>query len=258
MLVAVAGVLGLVLGSFANVLIHRVPLGESIVSPPSACPRCGQHIRARHNVPVIGWLWLRGRCADCGAPISARYPLVELATGLVFALVAGVVGVSTELPVLLALAYFSIVLSAIDLDTQRLPDPLVLAFGVAVVASIVLAALASTDGWAAIRAVIGAVALGAFYFVAFLIYPRGMGFGDVKLALVLGATLAWFGWAQLLVGAFAAFLWGAVVGLIAMTIRRQGRGLRIPFGPWMFVGAWTGLVVGAPVASWYLNVAGVS
>ncbi|WP_062377999.1 prepilin peptidase [Demequina pelophila] len=251
---ALAGALGLALGSFANVLIHRVPQGVSVVSPASACPACGHRIRARHNVPVIGWLWLRGKCADCGAPISGRYPAVELATGLAFAGVTALTGPDWRTAMLLALVYFGIVLSAVDLETRRLPDPLTGAFAVCV-AVLAPATCALTGQWdALLRAVIGAAALGALYGLAFVIYPKGMGFGDVKLAPSIGASLAFLGWPLFAVGVFAAFVWGAVAGVIAMRRARRTRGVAVPFGPWMFVGAATGVLIGAPVTQWYLEL----
>lgn len=254
---ALAFVFGLALGSFANVIVYRVPRGLSIVSPPSACPRCNVEIKPWHNVPVLGWLWLRGRCASCGEPISARYPLIELGTGVAFAAVWVATGPSASTGVLLGLVYFGIVLSAIDIELRRLPNPITLAFAVVTVIAIVGAAAATGDWDGALRALWGALILGAFYFVAFLVYPKGMGFGDVKLAPVIGAVLGSLGWAELSVGAFAAFLWGGVFGLVQMARQRHGRGVAIPFGPWMFAGAVTGAAVGPPVADWYLRLAGL-
>ncbi|WP_082104562.1 prepilin peptidase [Demequina soli] len=245
---------GLALGSFANVLIYRVPQGLSIVRPPSACPRCGHEIRARHNVPVLGWIWLKGRCADCSAPISPRYPLVEFAMGATFGIVTWLTGPGANTVVLLTLVFYGLVLAAIDLETRRLPNPLTAAFAITL-AVVVLATAVATGDWSdALRSVIGAVALGLLYGIAFVAYPKGMGFGDVKLAPSLGAVLGFLGWPQLIVGAFAAFIWGAVAGVIAMRRARKSRGVAIPFGPWMVVGALTGVVVGVPVATWYLDV----
>ncbi|MDN4489393.1 prepilin peptidase [Demequina sp. SYSU T00068] len=252
-----AFVLGLLLGSFANVLIHRIPQGLSIVSPPSACPSCGSRIKARHNVPVLGWLVLRGRCADCSEPISWRYPLVELGTGLAFAATAWWNGLDWTLPLLLALVYFGIVLTVIDLEQRRLPDPLTLAFGISVGVGILTVSIGTGDWSGALRALIGAAALGGLYLIAFIVYPRGMGFGDVKLAPSLGALLGLIGWPALVVGGFAAFLWGAIAGVVAMARARRGRGVAIPFGPWMFAGAVTGILIGPAVSGWYLEMVGL-
>ncbi|WP_430866789.1 prepilin peptidase [Demequina aurantiaca] len=254
LIVLVAGLLGLGLGSFANVVIYRVPAGESVVHPRSACPKCGHPIRSRHNIPVLSWLWLRRQCADCGAPISARYPLVELGTAVAFALIVGLNGFQWSTLLLLVFAYGGIILTAVDLDTMRLPNVLVGVLAIAAVASIILAA-GFGDQWPdALRALIGAALLGLFYFVAWFFYPKGMGFGDVKLAPVVGATLAFFGWPQLIVGGFFAFVWGAIAGVLVMIVSKRVKQVKIPFGPWMFAGAWTGIILGQQVSDWYLGV----
>lgn len=252
-MVLLAALLGLGIGSFANVVIWRVPRGESVVTPRSACPKCGTPIRARHNIPVISWLWLRGRCADCGAPISLRYPLIELAVGLVFAVIVLASGVRIETLLLLVFAAFSLILAVIDFEVRRLPNAIVGPCVIAIAAVIVLACAVSGDWGAALRALLGALAVGALYGIAWLIYPAGLGFGDVKLAPVIGAFLAFFGWGVLVVGTLAGFVWGACAGIVAMIAARRMRKVAIPFGPWMFVGAWTGVLVGARAWQWYVN-----
>jgi leader peptidase (prepilin peptidase)/N-methyltransferase len=252
-LVALAACLGLAFGSFANVLIHRVPRGESVVNPPSACPACSQPVRRRHNVPVVSWLWLRGKCADCGTRISPRYPLVELSVGVVFALITALVSDPWILPLLLVLGYCGIVLSAIDFEHHRLPDRIVAPFAVATVVSIGIALQGPSTGADAWRALMGAGALGAFYFLIFVIYPAGMGWGDVKVAPVIGATLGVFGWPQVVVGGFSAFLWGSLIGIGVLILKKGNRKTGIPFGPWMFVGAWTGIIAGPTLGHWYVN-----
>lgn len=255
--IALAGVVGLAIGSFLNVVIWRVPRGESVVHPPSACPRCGHPIRERDNVPVVSWLLLRGRCRDCGNPISARYPLVELGTGVLFALTAWFAGPTWILPALLYLAAISVALALIDIDTKRLPDAIVLpsylvALGLLAVAS---ANPGGESDWPAyLRALVGGVALFVVYFVMVLVYPAGMGFGDVKLAGVLGLYLGWFGWGSLFVGWFAAFLLGGIFSIGLLVAGRAGRKSGIPFGPWMLLGAIVGIVAGAPLTSWYLGI----
>jgi len=251
------GLLGLVIGSFLNVVVWRVPRGESVVRPPSACPACGHHVRARDNVPVLSWLLLRARCRDCGARISARYPLVELGTAILFALVGWWLGPSWALPAFLYLAAISVALALIDIDVHRLPDAIVLP---SYAAAVVLLALASanpggTADWGALlRAVIAGGVLWVVYLVLVLVYPAGMGFGDVKLAGVLGLYLGWVGWASVVVGWFAAFLLGGVFGLGLMTLGRAGRKSAIPFGPWMLLGAAVGLVAGQALVAAYLGV----
>lgn len=251
-LIPILGVLGLVVGSFLNVVAWRVPRGESVVSPPSACPACGHRIRSWDNIPVVSWLVLRGRCRDCGAAISPRYLVVELVTGVAFAAVTFWAGASWALPALLFLAALTVVLTVIDLDVHRLPDAIVLP---AIPMTFALLALASwnpggvADWGALLRALVGAAALGLFYtvlvVVSAIVYSGGgMGWGDAKLGVILGAYLAWVGWGALVVGAFGAFLVGGVFSIVLMAVGRAGRRSKIPFGPWMLAGAWIGLVVG--------------
>ncbi|MDZ7576703.1 MAG: prepilin peptidase [Candidatus Nanopelagicales bacterium] len=257
LLVSACAVLGLIVGSFLNVVIWRVPRGESVVSPGSACPACGHAIRAWDNVPVLSWLLLRGRCRDCGAGISVRYPLVELGTGLLFASLAWQFGFSWALPAFLYFAGIAIALSLIDLDTKRLPNVIVLP-SYAVAAALLLVPALAYGAWPQyLHALAGAVALFAFYFVLAWIYPAGMGFGDVKLAGVLGLYLGWLGWGPLIVGAFAGFAIGAVVGVILIAARRAGRKTGIPFGPFMLLGALIAVFAGDPLADVYLNLVGI-
>jgi leader peptidase (prepilin peptidase)/N-methyltransferase len=253
-LALLCGLMGLLIGSFLNVVIWRVPRGESVVSPPSACPSCGHEIRPRDNVPVLSWLVLRGRCRDCGHPISARYPLVEAMCGVLFAVMAVRFGPHAELPAYLYLAAVGLALAMIDLDTLRLPDALTLPSYA--VAGVLLggAAIVSHDGDAALRALLGALALGAFYFGLLFAYPAGMGFGDVKLAPVLGAYLAWISWGVLAVGAFLGFLYGGLIGIVAMLIGRAGRKSKLPFGPFMLTGALTAILFGRHIVDAYVAV----
>jgi leader peptidase (prepilin peptidase) / N-methyltransferase len=270
-LVALAGVLGLVVGSFLNVVIYRVPAGLSIVHPPSACPNCHHSIRYRDNVPLLSWLVLRGKCRDCGAPISARYPLIELATAVAFAAVASISLISwnaapeksaaafaLELVAFLYLAAISIALAAIDLDVQRLPNVIVLpSYGVAG-ALLTAAALVGADPSRLILTAIGCASLFIVYFLMWLFYPGGMGYGDVKLAGVLGLYLGWLGLGTLLVGAFAPFVLGGVFAVGMMIAKRAGMKSKIPFGPWMLLGAWVGISLGQPLFDLYLHTVGLS
>ncbi|QYH35330.1 A24 family peptidase [Salinibacterium sp. M195] len=262
LLVIFAVLIGLAVGSFLNVIVWRVPRGEKITSPPSACPRCEHAIRAYDNVPVIGWLILRGKCRDCGEPISPRYPLVEASTAIAFGIIAAVVGAETALlwalPAFLYLAAISIALTLIDLDTQTLPNKIVLP---SIIVGIILLAVASagTGNWGALLgALVGGVALFVFYFIVALISPRGMGMGDVKLAAVLGIYLGWLGWGVLAVGAFAAFLLGGLFAILLLVIGRARRRTAIPFGPWMIAGAWLGIAFGAQIWNGYMVAVGLS
>lgn len=252
-LVTLAAVLGLAVGSFLNVVIWRVPRGESIVRPPSHCPACGHAVRTRDNVPVLSWLVLRGRCRDCDAPISPRYPMVELGTAAVFVALTLRIGADSALPAYLYLGAIGVALALIDLDVKRLPNVIVLpSYGVAAVL-LAFGTLGDADGQDMLRAALGMVALYGFYFLLALIYPSGMGFGDVKLAGVLGLYLGYLGWAEVLVGGFLGFLFGGVVGGALMAARRAGRKSSIPFGPFMLAGALVAILWGGALADLYLN-----
>jgi leader peptidase (prepilin peptidase)/N-methyltransferase len=270
--VLVAGGFGLLIGSFLNVVVYRVPAGISIARPASACPSCSTPIRRRDNVPVVSWLALGGRCRDCRTSISARYPIVELATGLFFVLVAARLWPLTVVPTealplvsrLLSLIAFlwlagaSVALAVIDLEHHRLPNAIVLP-SYAVGGALLAASSILVGDWEAIvRAAIGLASLFAFYLIAALSYPGGMGFGDVKLAGVLGLYLAWLGWGEFAVGAFAAFLFGGLFAVVLLVTRRVHRTVGIPFGPWMLAGTWVGVFAGGTVATAYLTLLGLA
>lgn len=258
--IAIGALLGLLIGSFLNVVVWRVPRGESIAHPPSACPRCGCRIRPWDNVPVLSWLLLRGRCRHCGNPISSRYPLVEIGTGVVYSLIAWWLGWSWALPAFWYLGAVSIALALIDVDVRRLPDAIVLPSWVVALVLLTVAALnpGGEPHWASVsRAVAAAAAMGASYFLILFVYPRGMGFGDVKLAVLIGLYLGWVGWSAVLIGWFAGFVIGGVIGIGLLVTNRAGRRTELPFGPWMLLGAWLGLVAGPTLASAYLRMVGL-
>lgn len=244
------GILGLLIGSFLNVVIHRVPAGGSVVSPPSQCPSCAVAIAPRDNVPVLGWLLLRGRCRNCRVPISARYPLIELLTAAAFVAVAwraAQLDQRAAVPALLAFTAVGIALAAIDIDVRRLPDRLVLP-AYPVLAVLLAAAAVVRHDWSSLgRAGLGALALFAFFFALAAASPQSMGFGDVKLAGVIGLVLGYLSWPALLIGAFAGFFLGAVVGVVVLATGAGNRKTAVPFGPFMVAGALLALWVTAPV-----------
>jgi len=254
LLYVLLGLLGLAIGSFLNVVIYRLPRGESLSRPPSHCPSCDAPIRARHNVPVLGWLVLRGRCADCSAPISVRYPAVELGTAVLFVAVAVRLDRLDLLPALPAYLYFAaigIALSLIDLDLRRLPDRIVLTSYPVLAVLLAGAAIGSGDYWRLARAgIAGAVLFAVFAGLAFG-YPAGMGLGDVKLSGLLGALLGYLSWWALPVGAFAGFLLGAVAGVAMMASGRGTRKSALPFGPFLIAGTFIGIFAGDLIGSWY-------
>lgn len=253
-----AGVLGLAVGSFLNVVIHRVPLGLSVVRPASACPSCAMELRPWQNVPVVSWLLLRGRCAGCNVAISVRYPLVEALTAVLFVAVTARFGLDPALPAYLYLAAVAVALAAIDLDVQRLPDRIVLPSYV-VAGVLLLVAAAGNGSWDdATRAVIGMVVMFGLYYAIAWLANGGMGFGDVKAAGLLGLYLGWVSWAALALGAFAGFLIGGLFGAAVLVRRRGDRRTAIAYGPHLFAGAFLALFVAAPVAQWYGTLIGVA
>ena len=254
MLLVAIGLLGLTIGSFLNVVIHRVPLLVSLSRPASSCPACGHPIRHRHNVPVLGWLVLRGRCADCRAPISVRYPAVELLTAALFVTVTIrllQLDLVAALPAFLWFVAAGIALAMIDLDVGRLPNVIVLPAYPILAALLTAAALVSHEPQALVRAAIGGSVSYALYYLTALAFPGGMGFGDVKLAGLVGGMLAFVSYPVLLVGVGAAFALGAVTGLAAMATGRATRRSTVPFGPFMVAGAMLSIFIGGPIAHAY-------
>jgi leader peptidase (prepilin peptidase)/N-methyltransferase len=275
MIAVLAGVFGSLIGSFLNVVVFRVPAGRSIVAPPSACPACGARIRAVDNIPVVSWLVLRGRCRDCGTTISLRYPAVELFTALSFAAVtvwrmpaledavavgsgARIAASLIELAAYLFLAAVSVALALIDLDTHRLPDRIVIPAYLVGGGLLGVVALLEGDGWPLLRALIAGLGAFAFYFVLGLIKPGAMGFGDVKLAGLLGLYLGWAGWSAVVVGVFGGFIVGGFVAVALVVLRGARFGDGLPFGPSMLAGAWVGLIAGPAIWNGYLAIAGLA
>jgi leader peptidase (prepilin peptidase) / N-methyltransferase len=269
--IALCFALGLAFGSFANVVIHRVPDGSSVVRPPSACPTCSAEIRPRDNIPVVSWLLLRGRCRDCGASISARYPLVELAGGVLFAVTAwrfvapatfpGVRASDPDLwalPAYLLFTWLLLAISVIDARTRRIPNRLTYPLTPALLMLFVVAAFANGDPWAALRALLGGVAGFAGLLVIALINPRGLGLGDVKLAASLGIALGYLSWGHVAVGIFGGFLLGGFVAIVLVVTRLRSRKDHVPFGPYLAAGTLLAVWFGDALIAWYLGVSGLA
>ena len=258
-MVIIIGVFGCLVGSFLNVVIYRIPLKRSVVSPPSACTGCGLRIKGYDNIPVLSWLFLRGKCRMCKSTISMRYPIVELSTGLVFGLVAWKfrAGASSLMVAFLYLAAASISLALIDLDTHTLPNRIVIPSYFVGVILLGVTGLISGNYGGILRSFAGMSALGLFYFGLALIYPGGMGMGDVKFAGVLGLFLGYLGWDVFLVGAFSAFVLGGFFALALILLRKAHRGSGIPFGPWMLTGAWIGVFFSTSIVSHYFSLFGL-
>jgi leader peptidase (prepilin peptidase) / N-methyltransferase len=237
---------GMITGSFVGVVAHRVPRGRSIVGPRSECPSCGAQIAAYDNVPVISWLLLGGHCRSCGARIPARYPLIELAVGVAFAATAIVL---YDDPAALALGLvFVAVLAAItltDLERRVIPNAILL-----VGSAIGIAIVAATDPASLPERAIAAAGAFAFLLLVALIYPRGMGMGDVKLAAVMGLFLG----ASVVPALFVGIALGGIVGVTLLLIHGQdARKRAVPFGPFLALGGVVGLLAGSQMIDAYLD-----
>jgi leader peptidase (prepilin peptidase)/N-methyltransferase len=251
MVVVASTLLGLAIGSFLNVVIYRVPNGMSIVSPPSACPGCGTPVAPRDNVPVLSWLLLRGRCRGCRSNISVRYPLVEAVTAILFAVTAVRLGASWSLPGELVFVAGAIALGAVDLERYLLPRAIVYPC-LALVSVGIVAASAATGDWR--RLVVAALcSLGAFgvFFLINWLRPKWLGFGDVRLAALLGLALGWMGPWYLVIGIVAANLVGAFLGIGMMIAGKASRQTALPYGIFLGGGAILSLLVGAQIIAWY-------
>ncbi len=265
--IVLLGVLGLAFGSFANVVIWRFPRGEPLSSPPSRCPGCGHSIRWYDNIPVISWVLLRGRCRDCGVPISLRYPLVEIASGALWSLAGMLYGFSARTVWAIALFYLLLILSLIDLDVMRLPNRIVAALALAGLAGVLLAQFTpiealpltftgeSPPGNPLVSGLLGVIAGAGSSLAVAMIYERvrqtvGFGMGDVKL---LGAMGLYFGPYVLTVLFFGSFI-GAVLGLALAHGGEQWRTKKIPFGPMLALGALVTAIAGPALWAWYAGV----
>jgi leader peptidase (prepilin peptidase)/N-methyltransferase len=280
--VALAGVFGLLVGSFLNVVILRLPVmmerewrrqcadldapatGKhankadkeerfDLIAPRSRCPGCGHQIRAVENIPILSWLVLRGRCSSCGKSISARYPAVEAATALLSMAVAWHFGATAETLAALMLTWALIALSVIDYDHQLLPDNITLPF-------LWLGLLLNqfglfTDGFSAvIGAAAGYLSLWSIYWMFRLLTGKeGMGYGDFKLLAMLGA---WLGWQLLLPVVLISSVLGAALGLTLIIMRGRDRQLPIPFGPYLAAAGWVTLMWGSGIVDGYLDLTG--
>jgi leader peptidase (prepilin peptidase) / N-methyltransferase len=240
---AAAALLGALIGSFLNVVIHRLPLGESLVSPGSHCPSCGAAVRARDNVPVLSWLLLQGRCRDCGAPISPRYPIVEAITAAAFAAVVAIRGFDDDLWLELPFVACLIALAGIDLDHKLLPNKIV--YPMAVWGVVATALFASGD---LVEHLIAGAGAFTFLLLAVLAYPSGMGMGDVKLGGAMGVYLG----LSVIPALLVAFLTGTVFGLAI--IAREGAQARkkaVPFGIFLAIGGLVGVLAGPELIDAY-------
>ncbi|WP_457679170.1 prepilin peptidase [Thermovibrio sp.] len=245
-----AFVIGLVIGSFLNVCIYRIPKRESVIYPPSHCPNCNAKIKWHDNIPVISYLILRGKCRECGEKISPIYPIVELLTGTLSALTVCKFGVSFDSFYYLIFIYYLIVVSAIDIKTMEVPVKLSY---FTLVSGILLSFLTKTNSFK--EAVFGAsFGAGVILFIieTYFVFTgkEGMGYGDANIMAVVGAFL---GWKKVLLTLFVASIVGAIYGLITLKKREA----QIPFGPFLAAGALVSLFIGDGIINWYLGGLGL-
>jgi leader peptidase (prepilin peptidase)/N-methyltransferase len=245
-----AFLLGTAIGSFLNVCIYRLPKEESVVTPRSRCPACETPIRAVDNIPLLSFVLLRGRCRACGNPISWRYPLVEALTGILFALAATWFGITLQAVFLLTFLCGLIVVSFVDLDHQIIPNAITLpGIPLGLLAGILLGEPPFLDR--VIGMLVGAGFLYLVLFYAGALYGQeAMGEGDLNLIALVGAFL---GWKAVALTILLGCLFGSVVGLILIAMRRMGRRQHIPFGPFLSLGAVVSLFWGERLIAWYLR-----
>ena len=244
--IAFAAIGGLIVGSFLNVVVYRLPRGESLTHPRSRCPSCATQLRAVDNIPVVSWLALRGKCHHCGAPVSARYPLVELTTGALYAAVVASQDDAVRIVLGLLLVTALVPITLIDLDHRIIPNRIT---GAAAIAAVI--AIVALDIDFLTEAAIAAVAGGGFFLVAALLYPRGMGMGDVKLAGVLGLYLGRAVAPAILIALIAGVVLGAAI--IARKGATEGRKTAVPFGPFLALGGIVAFFVGNELVDAYLD-----
>jgi leader peptidase (prepilin peptidase)/N-methyltransferase len=251
---AAAGVIGLAIGSFVGVVADRLPRHESIVAPPSHCVACSAPIANRDNIPVVSYLLLRGRCRHCSARIPPRDALLELVTGVLFVSLAWRLPSVWALPAYCVLAAFLVAMSAIDLEHMRIPTPLVYATA-AVGAPLLVLASAGSHRWPALLSalVAGAVAFAAF-FTLFFAVPKGIGFGDVRLAGLCGAFLGWIGYREAIVGFVLSFILAGVPAAVLLAMHKVQRRTQIPFGPFLAAGTMVVVLFGAPIVRAWATV----
>ncbi len=237
-------ILGSVIGSFLNVCIYRLPRKESIISPPSHCPSCNESIAWYDNIPIFGWLMLRGKCRKCGNPISPEYPIVEFVTGLLFLFTYLRYGLSPYLPMFLLLFSAFLVIALIDFKHQIIPDMITLpGIAVGIAASFALNHITPK------ASIIGLLVGGGLFFLIALLSRGGMGGGDIKLMAMIGTFVGWPGVA---VTTMIGSTLGAIIGIALMIMGKKGRKSQIPFGPFLVIGAAIYILWGGHIIRWYL------
>ncbi|MBI5213462.1 MAG: prepilin peptidase [Nitrospirae bacterium] len=263
-------IFGLIVGSFLNVCIYRLPRGKSIVSPPSSCPSCNEPIRPWDNIPVLSYIFLEGKCRKCGERISIRYPAVELLNGILYWFVFTTFGMGWHLPFLFAFASAMIVIALIDLDFQVIPDVITLP---GIIIGLFSASFLLPDPFVSIlqysntpslqfpitpllpvvgfkSSIIGLLLGGGLFYLIAVLSRGGMGGGDIKMMAMVGAFM---GWKAVFLTTFIGSLTGSIVGISLMVFKGKGRKTKIPFGPFLALGSVITLFFGGEIIRWYFT-----
>ena len=239
-------ILGLVVGSFLNVCIDRLPRNQSIIDPPSHCPRCGNDLNFKDMIPILSYIWQKGRCRYCGRKISSRYVVVEALTGCLFVLCLMIQGMTIYFLKTCIFVSFLIVITWIDYDYQLILDKVLLCFAlIGVVMNLLMGQVGIADMF------FGGFICGGILLVVAIVSRGGMGGGDIKFAAALGL---WLGCKMALFGLFLAFIFGGVVSCVLLILRINGRKDMIPYGPFIALGALIVLLYGSNMITWYLNL----
>lgn len=236
---------GLMIGSFLNVCIDRIPIGKSIVIPPSSCENCGARLKIKDLFPVISWMFLGGKCRYCGESINIRYPLVELLTGILFALLFGKIDFEKVFLPYLILTSILIIITFTDLDHQIIPNKVNL---FTFIAFITLNLFSGYVEWK--DALLGALIGGGFLY-ALALFTGAMGMGDVKLMTVIGFYL---GWERTILTLFLSFTIGGIFGILLLVFRKKGRRDTLSFGPWIAMASYITMLIGPEIITWYMGL----
>jgi leader peptidase (prepilin peptidase)/N-methyltransferase len=244
-------VLGLIVGSFSNVCIYRIPRNESVIYPASHCPKCRTKIKPIDNIPLLSYILLKGRCRNCGSKISIQYPVVEFLTGLIYLIIYLIYGLSIQSLVYIILSSALIIITFIDLQEQMIPDVISLpGIVVGLILSFIVPYISFMNS--ALGALVGGGIILIIAWVGSIIFKKeAMGGGDIKLATMIGAFL---GWRYMVISLFFGFFLGALTGIVLIMTKIKKREDAIPFGPFIALGSIITLLCGEKIIAWYMGI----
>ena len=249
-IIFILSLLGLIVGSFSNVCIYRIPRNESVIYPASHCPNCRTKIKPIDNIPLLSYILLKGRCRNCGSKISIQYPVVEFLTGLIYLIIYLIYGLSVQSLVYIILSSALIIIAFIDLQEQMIPDVISLpGIVVGFILSFIVPYISFINS--ALGALVGGGIILIIAWVGSIIFKKeAMGGGDIKLAAMIGAFL---GWRYIIISLFLGFFLGALIGIILIMTKIKKREDVIPFGPFIILGSFITLLCGEKIITWYLG-----